>query len=241
LHSATYTRSGIRFRPRATALDWSWRLRHFGTDETNFMVSQDHKTPPTAEAARTVAFDHGSFVEQYIAGVENIEQQFVLREKPALPAGEDLVIRGKIESPGAFESSERRGWLWRDSETNKVVSLGNVHVFDAEGATIPASMQVTSTGTEITVERDALLTANFPVIVDPEIGTNDFFLGGATLVDLERNNILPAVAYNQTVDEFLVVWGRSLAGDIWGQRIAATTGRPVGFRFQINVQAHCIM
>jgi len=76
----------------------------------------------------------------------------------------------------------------------------------------------------------------------PEIGANDFrisFMGQDTLYDAFR----PAVAYNSTEDEYLVVWhGDDNSGQYWvdgeyeiyGQRVDAATGAEIGADFRIS-------
>ncbi|MGH8590638.1 MAG: hypothetical protein ACREXX_15285 [Gammaproteobacteria bacterium] len=56
---------------------------------------------------------------------------------------------GRIDSPGRFERTER-GWRWRTDRAE--VTLGEVTVFDATGARLPATLAVSATETRLTVD-----------------------------------------------------------------------------------------
>ena len=171
---------------------------------------------------------------------KSIEQQFVIPE-PLNLSGKDLVIEGRVRSTGTFKETEK-GWLWVSNKG--VVSLGHVYVYDAEGKRIAASMKATAESTHIRVDGKALALANYPVTVDPEVGTNDFRISdmGSTDGDTDYGAHNPAVAYNSTNNEYLVVWegdddtGSLVDGEfeIFGQRINAVTGDEVGTDFRIS-------
>ncbi len=87
------------------------------------------------------------------------------------------------------------------------------------------------------VEEAAVWAVNTLLRIDHEIGANDFRvsdMGGTGNADYYANS--PAVAYNSTADEYLVVWygtdydGGLVAGEyeIFGQRIDAATGAEIG-------------
>jgi hypothetical protein len=112
-----------------------------------------------------------------------------------------------------------------------------VRVVDAGGRELPAEMTVTATTTHIHVPGEALANAVYPVVVDPEVGPDDFRIsdmGGTG--NTTYNAIDSAVAYNSTDHEYLVAWrgddnaNGSIDNDyaIFAQRIDATTGAEVG-------------
>ena len=188
---------------------------------------------------RVVRYDRGGIIEKYIARAASIEQQFVI-PKPLQFSQDDIIIEGRIESNGSFES-HGPGWIWRTDDG--VVSLGDVTVFDADGVIIPATMRVTSEETHIEIDGNALAAASYPVTIDPEIGTNDFRISDmGTDGDDAYDARDPAVAYNSTNNEYLVVWsgddntGSLVDGEdeIFGQRINAATGAEVGTDFRIS-------
>ncbi|MEM7033119.1 MAG: DUF11 domain-containing protein, partial [Chloroflexota bacterium] len=181
-----------------------------------------------------ISYDRGALIEQYLAHLHSIEQQFVIPD-PLPLNGQDLIITGEIESNGAFEQTAN-GWLWRTKQG--VVSLGQVYVFDSAGHEITAELQVDATTTKLIVDGVELAKASYPVTIDPEIGTNDFRIsdaggdGNASVFAVDA-----AVAYNSTANEYLVVWeadDTDSSGvldqerEIFGQRIDGTTGEEVG-------------
>ena len=89
----------------------------------------------------------------------------------------------------------------------------------------------------IVVDGGAMAQAVYPVTVDPEIGANDFRLSDmGPDGDANFDADFPAVAYNTTNNEYLVVWEGDdntppLVDDereIFGQRVNAATGAEVG-------------
>lgn len=242
-HTAVLTPDGLDFVPRQGGLQWHWRLVSIGwqgepareqtlKDGCEAFETESGVLPVMSERG-TVRYDRGGLIEQYVVRPNSLEQQFIIPE-PMGTAGKALVIEGEVSSGGQFEEGTG-GWLWRTPDG--VVSLGNVSVYDASGKKLPARMTVTDCRTLIEVDGAALLTAQYPVTIDPDVGTNDFRLS-----DMGPNSngnydaTYPAVAYNTTNNEYLVVW----IGDdntaplvdneyeIFGQRIDAATGAEVG-------------
>jgi hypothetical protein len=235
-HTATFAPEGLQFAPRRSGLAWAWRLTFVSAGDAPLAGVATGPVPPT-RLAQGVAYPRGGLVEQYQAKETAIEQQFIVPQ-PLPLGGADLVIAGAVESIGTFEATAT-GWLWRAEQVG--VRLGNVHVYDAQGATLPATMAVTADATRIAVDGSALAQAAYPVTIDPEIGTNDFRIsdmGGDELFDAFR----PAVAYGSQDNEYLVVWyGDDNTGslvdeelEIFGQRVDAATGLPFGPDFRIS-------
>jgi hypothetical protein len=235
-HTATFAPDGLHFMPRRGKLGWAWRLTFVGAGDAPLAGVATGRVPPT-RLAQGVAYPRGGLVEQYQAQKNAIEQQFLI-PRPLPLGGADLVIAGAVESAGAFEATAT-GWLWQAEQAG--VRLGNVRVYDAQGVTLPVTMAVTANSTRIVVDGSALAQAAYPVTIDPEIGANDFrlsFMGGDGLFDAFQ----PAVACNSQANEYLVVWyGDDNTGslvdseyEIFGQRVDATTGQPIGSNFRIS-------
>jgi len=230
LHEATFDASGVTFHPLHGGPDWHWRLVRMGR---NLGVTEPTPQPFASYGpSGVVQFDRGAVVEEWVPRAEAIEQRFVLLTAPK--GSGDFVVDGAVTSSGLFEQSAA-GWNWRSSDG--VVSLGQVHVFDANGVTIPATMSVEAGRTRIVVDGPALDGAAYPVTIDPEVGTNDFRISAMDAdADANFDGINAAVAYNSTDNEYLVVWhGDTSAGslvdeefEIYGQRINAATGAAVG-------------
>jgi len=235
-HTAEFTAKGLHFTPKGGGPEWHWQLTYLGTEGSALVdVALDGIAPET-QGPGGVAYLRGAVIERYLFHQTAIEQQFVIPQ-PLPLAGHDLVIDGTIASAGTFETTES-GWLWRT--TDGAVRLGDVRVYDAQGVALPAKMTVTAGETRIVVDGTALVNAVYPVIVDPEIGTNDFRISDmGPDGDPLFGAFAPAVAYNLTNNEYLVVWhgddvieGES---EIYGQRLDATTGMEVGLNdFRIS-------
>jgi hypothetical protein len=209
---------------------WTWRLERVWREGGATVPLIPDAQVSVADTA-TVCIERGWFIEQYIARAASVEQQFVI-PRP-LPGAGSLVIQGAVECDAAFERSAD-GWTWGSGAG--AVRLGNVTVFDAAGRRLTAEMVVTADSTRITVDGAALLSAAYPVTVDPEIGGDDVRISQmGPDGDSSYGANFPTVAYNSVNDEFLVVWegnnGAPLAQfelEIWGQRVNAQTCAAIG-------------
>jgi cytoskeletal protein CcmA (bactofilin family) len=235
-HIADFTPHGVSVQARGGGPKWHWQLQSAGAESAqpeNSVGLPLRGMSKEVSGETVVRYHREELVEQYLLRPKTIEQQFII---PApLPLGrEDLVITGRVSSDGAFEKAET-GWRWRNEAG--AVTLGTVTVFDAGGAELPATMQVTANETRIEVDGSALAMAEYPVTIDPEIGANDFRISdmgpdGSTSFGAGD----AAVAYNSTNNEYLVVWKGTddtapLVGgesEIFGQRLNAATGAEVG-------------
>ncbi|MFN8588742.1 MAG: hypothetical protein U0704_13190, partial [Candidatus Eisenbacteria bacterium] len=217
-HTVRFDAGGVTFEPRRGPR-WRWSLRGA------------HAAVPV-ERGGDVTFARDGFVERWRPGAHAIEQDFVIATPPA--PGHDLVFEGDIACEGTFET-HARGWTWRDA--GGVVSLGQVKVTDANGRELAAHMDVTARSSRIVVANAELAHAAWPVTVDPEVGTNDFrisTMGPDGDITFDARQV--AVAYNATNAEYLVVWegdddvpgGGDGQFEIYGQRVSAATGLPVG-------------
>ncbi len=227
-HGITFTAEGITVKPRRGPV-WEWSLVGIGSGAEPCDDLCLGNAVPAVDDPALVTYQRGRIEEQYVLGQTSVEQRFVLLE--ALDrSGRDLAIEGRVESAGILEQTSS-GWRWLDERG--AVTLGDVFVYDANGHAIPASMRVEPDRTQILVDGSALANAAYPVVVDPEIGTNDFRISdmgpdGGTLFTVGRS----AVAYNPTEDEYLVVWSGMDATDegreIYGQRLDGATGAEIG-------------
>lgn len=139
-YRADFKADGLHVKTRHGHLSWHWRFASIGTDAGNLPgVTQGLVTPQmTATDRRTVRYERGALVEQYVMGVSSVEQQFVI-SSPLSIGEKDLVIRGEVRSAGRFVAlPDQGGWQWRSEKG--VVRLGDVTVVDATGAVLPAVM-----------------------------------------------------------------------------------------------------
>ena len=236
-HRAIFTSNGLEFSPTRSQLSWTWHLSAVKAGIVPLPGVNTGSVRPEQISPLAVSYARGGLVEQYLAREATLEQQFLISQKLPLD-GADLVIEGEIQCQGRFEPIED-GWTWTLGDQS--VRLGNVRAFDASGEDIPVSMQVSSSETRITVDGKALAFASYPVTIDPEVGLNDFrisYMGRDTTFDA----LNPAVAYNSTDNEFLVVWHADdddnfLADDeyeIYAQRVSADTWALVGSMISVS-------
>lgn len=240
LHRAVFRADELVFENRRAQLQWKWRLAavRFAA-EARALFAPAHALPAIDRDTRTVNRDHGPVIERYLPGLHVIEQRFIIPRR--LHGEGDLLIEGAVECSGELEELLPRGWQWRDERG--VVSLGNVHVFDAEGTTIAAGMEVTADATRIRVDGPALAAAVYPVTVDPEIGTNDFRLSTmGTINDPDYDGTDPDAAWDSARNQFLVVWcgqvtedGEDVTDDeIFGRFVDGATGTLLGEQIRIS-------
>lgn len=240
-HRARFDAAGVEVRPRRGGVRWHWRLAAVDRGGSPWTEVTLTGIEPELGGPGAVVYRRGPLIEEYLAKAGTVEQRFVLSAGTVVDgASDDLVLSGRVESDGRFAVTAD-GWSWVGDEAE--IHLGGVRVFDASGRILGAHMEVGAGHTRIVVAGVDLATAVFPVIVDPEIGANDFRIsdmGGTG--DADFRGVGPAVAYNSTNNEYLVVWwGDDLGGqgqerfEVFGQRLNATTGAQVGANdFQIS-------
>jgi hypothetical protein len=237
-HLVTFGPDGFTFTPRDGGPAWAWQMTAVLAREMPLSAVETGPLPPTSPQALQVAYPREGLVEQYLGQEAGIEQQFLLPQ-PLPLGGADLVIAGTVRSTGTLEQAAD-GWRWRTGQGE--VHLGDVRAHDARGRELPAWMAVTADSTRIQVDGAALADAAYPVTIDPEIGANDFRLS-----DMGQDNTYdassPAVAYNSTDNEYLVVWyrddddaGTVVDGEyeIYGQRVDAATGVEIGPELRLS-------
>ena len=232
-HTAAFTPQGVHFTPRRGGLEWAWRLTFVGVGDVPLADVATSPMQPT-HVGQGAVYSRGGLVEQYLARKNTIEQQFLIPQ-PLLLNGADLVIAGAVQSAGTFEETVD-GWRWRVGDG--AVHLGNVRVYDAAGRDLPATMAVTAEATRIVVDGAALASAAYPVTIDPEIGGDVRLSSMGADGNADYDALNPAVAYNSTNNQYLVVWSGSddVVGEyeIWSQRVNAATGAQIGADVQIS-------
>ena len=167
-HSARFSAGGMQFTPRHGP-QWQWTLTRVATTAGPVTGVVTGEITPRETANRTIDYPRGGIIERYVPKANTVEQQFVIPESLGLAA--DLVIAGEVSCAGEF-SATRQGWTWRDAQGE--VALGDVTVYDAQGRTLEARMEVAAARTRIIVSAADLMAADYPVTIDPEVGSNDF-------------------------------------------------------------------
>ncbi len=199
------TPDGIRVVGQRGAPEWRWTLETIASS-TGRRLAETGPVGPIEVERGLIRYDRCLLYEDYRLKQNSVEQLLVIPE-PLPLGGEDLIVTGTVSCDGEL-SGDRQGWTWRGDRGE--VTLGRVTVIDADGSTIPARLEVTATSTRLVVDGSALLTAAYPVVVDPEIGSNDYRISDlGPDGDPDYDAFEAAVAYNSVNNTYLVVW----AGD----------------------------
>ncbi len=237
--TVTYTAGGVTLYPRQGPV-WHWQLRWVGTSAGPAGGVDCGPTEPLIRPDGVIEYHRGDLIEQYVPREDTVEQQFVIPEPLDLGGG-DLHIGGSVRCAADRFGRSGHEWVWSDSSGG--VLLGDVHAYDARGTAIPARLTVWSTGTEVQIRAAALAAASYPLLIDPQIGEDDFRVSttgpeGAQGFDVSD----PDVAYNPIDDEYLVVWAADLRSstaqapdvEILARRIDADTAAFIGGAFRIS-------
>ncbi len=223
-HVAEFDSHGLGLLGRDGRRIWRWTLLGIETGRSRWFFNAQESGPKLR--GRDIVYTRGTVLEMYRVNQATISQQFVIAVPPA--GGCDLQIEGAFEANGQpVETAD--GWQWIHGD--EMVQLSRMLAFDALGRNIPARMSVTANRVTFRLDGAALATAVYPVIIDPEIGTNDFRISD---VGPDGNTaffaLSPAIAYNSTDNEYLIVWLGNDNGEmeIYGQRVDAETGAELG-------------
>jgi hypothetical protein len=199
----TFGAGGIEVEAGARGPTWTWRLTRVGAADRGDLRAEPGRVEPTRAEDLLVRYDRVAIDEEYVIGPTTIEQRFVLQTPPSL-GGNDLVIEGAVESDGKLTIGRER-WEWRNRAG--LVWLGRATVVDAEGEVLESRFEVTAAATRLEVDGSDLQAAAYPVVVDPEIGANDFRISEmGPDGDPDYGVRYVSVAFNATLNQYLVVW-----------------------------------
>jgi hypothetical protein len=167
----------------------------------------------------------------YEARADGLEQSFWIE---SCPRGEgDLVVRQRIATNWPLASVDARtGIEWSEPDLGGV-RVGGVTAIDSSGASIAGALAFADGVLEYRVPSAFVDRAQFPLLVDPLIGTL-FFLGGDagdSLFDIQ-----PSAAFDPSTGVGLVAWIRVLSASnasVIAQRIT-TAGALIGGPFQVS-------
>lgn len=140
-----------------------------------------------------VVIDRGPVDEVYELGLDSVEQTFVVAERPA---GGDLRFVVRLETE-MTRSEEPDCFTYRNELGS--VHYGRAFVREPDGRRVPVASRLVAGGVEITVGREYLANASFPLVVDPVITT---FAVDSTGED----SWVSEVSYDLTTDRYLTVY-----------------------------------
>lgn len=220
-YRSTLAKDGITFQPRQGGPRWHWQLTHAGAE-----VVTGELAPEPVEGSETVQYHRGTITEQYRGKADHLEQLFVLHAPPAR-LEQDYVIQGRVVAEATF-SHGMKGFTWADAQG--AVTLGGLRVLDADHHLLTARLEASKDATRIVIAARELADARYPVVVDPDIGTNDLRISAVGTEGHPGGQAMaPAVAYADTVagGQFLVVYSGDEDTDnteeILARRIHATS------------------
>lgn len=165
--------------------------------------------------------------EVYEAKAGGLEQSFVFAERPA-GAG-DLVVECQLTTDLALAAN--------DGSTVSFVAAGfgtvtidGVCGVDAAGRRVPGSLQLAGDRLSLVLPAAFVETASYPLTLDPLIGTAQQF--GPV------NPTIRDVVFDPATNDWFVILTLDISvfdDDLYGMRIDAATGNPVGAAFPIDV------
>ena len=205
----SWTAHGLRF-DAGDAPAWSYQLTGIRQGTVVYDV------PPARPAAEgtTVAYARpGGLTERYLVQDRGVEQLFEL----AAPLHHgDLVLTGRVETALTGKPVPDGGLSFRyDGE--EALRYGAAVAFDAAGHSTPVAVTYDAGDLSLTVPRDWLVAAAYPVVIDPYL-TGDILISRG-----EGQQWYPAIAHNTSLlfPEWLVVWEDIRDGDwdIYAQRV----------------------
>jgi hypothetical protein len=218
-YAVHFDADGVRFQPalgeRATT-DQRLGIHLAGITRGGEPVAVAAVVPPVRRGASAVYGRSAAVEERYEVRAEGVEQSFVFR---ALPGRGDLVVRCRLDGELAPHGVAAAGGLQFLVPDLGGVSIGSVTGIDADGDRWPGALRLVDGQLELSLPAAFVDTATLPLVLDPLIGSR---------IDPDPNNLSatePAVAYDASSTDFLVVWRQVLS--LTSATVFARTWRPV--------------
>ncbi|MCR9246863.1 MAG: hypothetical protein NXI31_17660 [bacterium] len=153
--------------PVAQSLQWRTRSVRIG----EHLLYERQGAPQLTHTDERAEFDLGAIVEAYDLRADEVEQTFVIAERPA-EAG-DLVVTGVVESALAGRMEQPGGHAaieFVDSEGRPIASYGAATAIDARGRRQAMTTTIEGDVVTLRLDREWLEAAAFPLVVDPLLG-----------------------------------------------------------------------
>jgi len=163
---------------------------------------------PATRDGDVVAFERGSFVEQYVVAADSIEQRFVF---DTLPSRGELVVSIDVASELASRSDDA-GFRFENELGH--VRYGRAFALDARGTKVGIESRLEGGRIELVVPAAFVATAELPLVIDP--------LTSTISVDVDSESEWQSdVAFDDTFNAFLVVYEDQFSAtdhDVYGRR-----------------------
>jgi len=194
-YKASFAAEGVTFVPffgskaeRSYPVRFSLVSAHIGEGELAIATCAEPR-----RVGEQIEFARGAVVERWNLALDSIEQQFVI--DALVPSG-DLELEIAVDTELRAESTH--GALSFGCALGRV-EYGAAVAIDADGRRFPLARMWNGTVIELRLERAALSTARFPLVVDPVISTTTF---DSSLID----DYTPDTAYELSTNSYLVVY-----------------------------------
>lgn len=207
---------------------WNFHL----TDASGFDHLLDYQTDPSL-SNDTVTYNRSQSVKEfYVLKADGYEQLFIIDQKPD-PILE-IRFKGVVNSNGEFKQDGKK-YLW--TKDGRSISFSKLIVYDYKGDQINSRLEVVHDQIEIVIDAIDLVDAEFPLVIDPVIGADDFRISvTGTDGNANQDAYSPKTAFNAIDDEYLIVWSADKTLDedeIWGKIINAN-GSVIKNEFRIS-------
>lgn len=208
-YKGRFDSAGVTFRPHLGALapgNAVVRLRLEAARVGDLELQLDAGAEPHLEGSR-VAYDRCGVLECYDLDPRGLCQSFLIEELPG---------RGALTLSVAFESeivATYAGGAIDFLGVHGGVRYGEATAFDARGRSTPAPLSLREGAIDITIDEAFLADAELPLLVDPLVTTLSLDVS-----PFEDSH--PDVAYDASLDMYVVVWQRrfsALDHDTLGQ------------------------
>jgi len=194
-YKASFAAEGVTFVPFFGSSAEKNHPVRFALDRASVGAGElevDKTAVPVVTADR-VEFQRGAFVERWNLTVDSIEQQFVI--EALAPAG-DLVVQVAVVTDLTSRSMDGAHSFGCDLGS---VEYGAATAIDALGRRFPLKSTWTGSTIELKLDRVALESAHFPLVVDPVVSTTTF---DSSLAD----DHAPDTSYEAATNTYLVVY-----------------------------------
>ncbi len=180
-------------------------------------VGIEAAVPPVQRGGFAVYRRSAVVEERYEVRAEGVEQSFVFT---ALPGRGDLVVRCRLDGELApFGEVAAGGGLQFLVPGLGGVSVGVVTGIDADGDRCHGAVRLVDGQLELSLPAAFVDTATLPLVLDPLVGARIDATTGSS------NDTEPAVAYDATSTDFLLVWRQVLSAT--SASVIGRTWRPV--------------